>query len=152
MKWPARYFTGLSKAMKLRRQNELLRRRILPYNKLSLGLSNIGARKKKSHWTEQFHKVYPGLHFDKQAISKRTGIPVSILDTVYDRGLKAWKTSGSRPGANPQQWATARVYKFVLVTKHKAPIEWIHTDPNENLRRGMGSSKGLRPKRLTKSN
>jgi hypothetical protein len=88
-------------------------------------------RQKKSRWTDLFHRVYPGLKFNKQLISQATGIPVRILDTVYDRGLKAWKTSGSRPGANPQQWATARVYKFVLVSKQA----WNPRDPNQNLRR-----------------
>jgi hypothetical protein len=80
--------------------------------------------------------VYPDLKFNKQSISKRTGIPVQILNTVYDRGLKAWTTGGSRPGVTPQQWAIARVYKFVLVTKHKAPEEWYikRVDPNSNLR------------------
>jgi len=85
----------------------------------------------------QFHRMYPGLKFNKVLISKRTGIPKSSLNTVYNRGLKAWKTSGSRPGANPQQWAIARVYKFVLVSKKKAPKAWYATraDPNQDLRR-----------------
>lgn len=126
---PERYFSGLTKAMKV----ELLRR----HSKLGLARSNSGVPKRKSHWTRQFHKVYPNLKFNKQAISKRTGIPVKNLDTVYDRGLKAWKTGGSRPGVTPQQWAIARVYKFVLVSMHKAPKEWYITrpDPNSNLRR-----------------
>lgn len=135
--WPERYFSGLTKAMKVQREKELLRRRVLPYSKLGLSRSNSGVPKRKSHWTQQFHKVYPNLKFNKQAISKRTGIPVKNLDTVYDRGLKAWKTGGSRPGVTPQQWAIARVYKFVLVSMHKAPKEWYITrpDPNSNLRR-----------------
>ena len=135
--WPERYFSGLTKAMKVQREKELLRRRVLPYSKLGLARSNSEVPKRKSHWTQQFHKVYPNLKFNKQAISKRTGIPVKNLDTVYDRGLKAWKTGGSRPGVTPQQWAIARVYKFVLVSMHKAPKEWYITrpDPNSNLRR-----------------
>jgi len=135
-RWPSRYFAGLSPAMKLQRNRELLRRRTLPYSKLGLARSNSVAPKRKSHWTQQFHKVYPNLKFNKQAISNRTGIPVKSLNTVYDRGLKAWKTGGSRPGTTPQQWAIARVYKFVLVTMHKAPKEWYITrpDPNSNLR------------------
>jgi hypothetical protein len=102
----------------------------------TLGRSNKAVRTKKSHWTLQFHKVYPGLKFDKNAIAKRTGIPRSTLNTVYDRGLKAWKTGGSRPGATAAQWAIARLYKYVLVTKKKAPKAWYATrfDPNANLR------------------
>ena len=136
-RWPERYFAGLTKSMKQTREKELLARRRAPYSKLRLKKSNIGGTKKKSKWTQQFHKVYPGLTFNKNAISRRTGIPRKVLDTVYDRGLKAWKTGGSRPGATAQQWAISRVYKFVLVSKRKAPKEWYATrfDPNKNLRR-----------------
>lgn len=134
--WPERYFTGLSRSMKLRREMELLRRRRLPYRKLGLSKSNKGGTKRKSKWTQRFHTVYPGLKFNKNEIARRTGISRSTLNTVYDRGLKAWKTGGSRPGATAQQWAIARVYKYVLVTKGKAPRAWYvgKWDPNKNLR------------------
>ena len=35
------------------------------------------------------------------------------------------------------QWGVARVYKYVLVTKKKAPVSWYKHkwDPNQNLRR-----------------
>lgn len=134
--WPERYFSGLSQTMKLRREKELLKRRRLPYSKLGLSRSNAGGTKKKSKWTQQFHKVYPGLKFNKDAIARRTGISRSTLNTVYNRGLKAWKTGGSRPGATASQWAVARVYKYVLVTKKKAPRAWYATrfDPDANLR------------------
>ena len=135
--WPERYFTGLSKPMKFLREKELIKRRTVPFEKLRLGRTNVGGTRKKSKWTLQFHKVYPGLPFNKTLISKKTGIPLRTLTTVYDRGLKAWKTGGSRPGATPQQWAIARVYKFVLVTKKKAPKEWYATraDPDQDLRK-----------------
>jgi hypothetical protein len=122
--------------MKKKREKELLKRRRVSYSKLRLGQSNKAATKRKSKWTLQFHKVYPGLKFNKEAIAKKTGISRSTLNTVYDRGLKAWKTGGSRPGATAPQWAIARVYKYVLVTKKKAPKAWYATraDPNQNLR------------------
>jgi hypothetical protein len=123
--WPERYFTGTNR---LQRARELIRRRTVP----KMGLTNRGGARRKSRWTQLFHSTYPNLHFDKNAIAKRTGIPRSILDTVYDRGLKAWQTSGSRPGTSAPQWATARVYKFVLVTERKAPNT--RYDPNQNLR------------------
>ena len=137
MKWPVRYFSGLSPAMKATRKKELLKRRRVPYSKLMLGQSNVGATQRKSRWTMQFHRVYPGLKFNKDLISKKTGISKSTLNTVYDRGLKAWKTGGSRPGVTAPQWSIARVYKFVLVSKNKAPKAWYATrpDPNQNLRR-----------------
>ena len=137
MKWPVRYFSGLSPAMKATRKKELLKRRRVPYSKLMLGQSNVGATKRKSRWTMQFHRVYPGLKFNKVLISKKTGIPKSSLNTVYDRGLKAWKTGGSRPGATAPQWATARTFKYILITKKKAPISWYKGkyDPDDYLRR-----------------
>lgn len=134
-RWPERYFSGLSKIWRRRREFELLRRRRNLHPKL--GRSNrILKKRPKSKWTQKFHAVYPGLKFNKAAISRRTGIPRSKLNTVYNRGLKAWKTGGSRPGATPQQWAIARVYKFVLVSKRKAPVAWYASrfDPDKDLR------------------
>ena len=137
MHWPARYFGGLRPAMKIVRQKELMKRRTVPYSKLSLGRTNSGGTRRRSRWTLLFHKTYPDLKFKKNDIARRTGISRSTLNTVYDRGLKAWKTSGSRVGATAHQWAVARVYKFVLVSKHKAPKAWYATrvDPDQNLRR-----------------
>lgn len=134
--WPERYFSGLSETMKLIREKELLKRRKTPYAKLSLSTSNKSGTKRKSKWTQRFHVVYPNLKFNKNLISKRTGISKTNLDTVYDRGLKAWKTGGSRVGATAAQWAVARVYKFVLVSKKKVPMSWYESkfDPDNDLR------------------
>ena len=134
-RWPERYFSGLSKLWRRRRELELLRRRSNPHPKLSRS-NRVLKNRPKSKWTLKFHEVYPGLKFNKAAIAKRTGISRSTLNTVYDRGLKAWKTGGSRPGASAQQWAIARVYKFVLISKRKAPVAWYATryDPDNNLR------------------
>lgn len=134
-KWPERYFAGLSKTMQLIRERELLGRKRT--GKFKLGRSNKFAKPKTSKWTQQFHKVFPGLKFNKNAIAARTGIPRKNLDTVYDRGRRAWQTGGSRPGMTANQWGVARVYKFVLVSKKKAPAVWYKgkRDPNQNLRR-----------------
>jgi len=131
MKWPKRYFSGLTMEQKRMREKELIARSRKKHP--TLGPSNRFAKKRKSSWTVLFHHTYPGLKFNKGLISLRTGIPRSKLNTVYDRGLKAWKTSGSRPGATAQQWAIARLYKFVLITKGKATSKKV--DPNNNLRR-----------------
>ena len=65
----------------------------------------------------------------KKDISKLTGISMSILDKVYDRGLAAHKNnpqsvrslSGKKVGGkslkgkmSAQQWAQSRVYSFVM--------------------------------------
>jgi len=61
----------------------------------------------------------------KKDISKKTGISMSILDSVYDRGLAAHRGNpssvrnvrGVKGGGgrkmSAQQWAMARVYSFV---------------------------------------
>lgn len=133
-RWPERYFTGLSKTMKLVRERELLRRKRTKSFKLAK--SNAVAKPKTSKWTRQFHKVFPGLKFNKGAISRKTGISRENLNTVYNRGRRAWQTGGSRPGMTADQWGVARVYKFVLVSKKKAPAAWYKGkwDPNQNLR------------------
>ncbi len=53
----------------------------------------------------------------KTKMTKFTGIPKKILDAVYDRGVGAYKTN---PGSvrksvtSPEQWATARIYAFIM--------------------------------------
>lgn len=134
--WPERYFGGLSRTLMFTRERELMKRK-KNKKKFILRKSNSFARPHKSRWTLQFHKVYPGLKFNKSLISKKTGIPVKTLDTVYDRGRRAWQTGGSRPGMTADQWGVARLYKYVLVTKKKAPRAWYATkfDPDQDLRR-----------------
>lgn len=129
--FPKRYFGGLSPEMKKIREKELIQRR--KTGKFVLGLSNSFAHVKKSQWTTLFHKVYPNLPFDRNLIAKKSGIPKKILNTVYDRGRRAWQTGGSRPGVTANQWGVARVYKFVLITKRKAKSPG--ADPNVNLRK-----------------
>ena len=71
----------------------------------------------------------------KSQISKLSGIPKSILDDVYDRGIGAYKTQPTSVRAkgtfkkepslkkvplskrlSKEQWAIARVYAFVMKT------------------------------------
>tara|TARA_R110002012_G_scaffold320885_1_gene546362 strand:- start:2134 stop:2439 length:306 start_codon:yes stop_codon:yes gene_type:complete len=56
----------------------------------------------------------------KDDISRLTGIPMKILDDVYDRGVGAFKTNRAavRPSVkSAEQWAMARVYAFVMKGK-----------------------------------
>jgi hypothetical protein len=132
MKWPERYFsTTWGPRTKALRVKELLRRRRVAHPKLSKTDTMVKTR--RSSWTVLFHKTYPGLKFDKQLFANKFKISKKYLNTVYDRGLKAWQTGGSRPGATAQQWAVARVYKFILISKRKASTK--RMDPNKNLRR-----------------
>ena len=66
---------------------------------------------------ETYKKGTPGQLSEKQIKglekkSEESGIAYSILKTVFDRGMGAWKTS-HRPGTTPQQWAFARVNSFI---------------------------------------
>jgi hypothetical protein len=42
----------------------------------------------------------------------KSGISVSILKQVYNRGVAAWRT-GHRPGTTPEMWGHARVNSFI---------------------------------------
>ena len=56
----------------------------------------------------------------KKDISKLTGIPMKILDEVFDRGVGAFKTnpeSVRKTVKSPEQWAMGRVYSFVMKQK-----------------------------------
>ena len=46
------------------------------------------------------------------ATAKVTGIPKSIIEQVYKKGLAAWRV-GHRPGASQEAWARARLYSFL---------------------------------------
>ena len=53
----------------------------------------------------------------KKDISKLTGIPMRILNQVFDRGVGAYRTNPKsvRPSVkSPEQWAMARIYSFVM--------------------------------------
>ena len=50
-------------------------------------------------------------------MTRLTGIPKSVLDDVYDRGVGAFKTNPAsvRPSVkSKEQWAMARVYAFIM--------------------------------------
>ncbi len=69
----------------------------------------------------------------KTAISRKTGIPLSILNAVYDRGLGARRSNkasvrrasdGKKVGGNTlkgkmsgSQWGYGRIYSFVMKGK-----------------------------------
>lgn len=52
----------------------------------------------------------------KADISRLTGIPVSILDSVFYKGVGAFKTNPQsvRPGMTKDSWGYSRVYSFVM--------------------------------------
>ena len=83
-------------------------------------------------YKQQFNKKY-GFARDephsKQEISKITGIPMKILNEVFDRGVGAHKSNpesvrtiaGKKTGTktlkgkmSAEQWAYARIYSFIM--------------------------------------
>jgi hypothetical protein len=85
---------------------------------------------------EKYNKKYGfkrGTAHSKSEISKTTGIPVRILDEVYDRGVGARKNNpqsvrrvsdGKKVGGkslkgkmSAEQWAFGRIYSFVMKGK-----------------------------------
>ena len=92
---------------------------------------------------ERFNKKYDfpkDKGHSKAEISRLTGIPVSILNQVYDRGVGARRsnpqsvrsaTTGKKVGGaslkgkmSAAQWGQARIYSFVM----KSPGTWSKAD------------------------
>lgn len=77
-------------------------------------------------YKSQFNKKY-GFETDEPHsladISKITGYKKSGLQTIFNKGIGAFKTNPSsvRPGIrSPEQWAQARVYSAVMGGKTAA--------------------------------
>jgi hypothetical protein len=75
-----------------------------------------GIKTRTSSYTQKFRKKYGQNVKSLPEISKATGVPLKTLQTIYNRGLAAWRT-GHRPGASPQAWGYARVHSFVMKGK-----------------------------------
>jgi hypothetical protein len=54
--------------------------------------------------------------------AEKSGISLSILKQVYDRGMGAYQSS-HRPGTTPQQWAFARVNSFITGGKTRTTAD-----------------------------
>lgn len=70
----------------------------------------------KSEHTEKYKELFgESLNIDTALKNKseKTGIPVSILRRVFNKGAAAWRT-GHRPGVAQAQWAMARVNSFIV--------------------------------------
>lgn len=50
------------------------------------------------------------------AKAKKSGVSLSTLKKVYNRGMAAWR-GGHRPGTTPQQWGMARVNSYITKGK-----------------------------------
>lgn len=107
---PLKYFRGLKTLADVEtRYKKMLRK---DYDDFK---TDKGVKTRPSTYTQRFRKKYPKAR-SLPEISRATGIPIKTLQTVYNRGLAAWRT-GHRPGASPQAWGFARVHSFVTKGK-----------------------------------
>ena len=70
---------------------------------------------KPSRYTNQWKKYFPNAT-SLEDKARLTGVPLDIVEKVYNKGMAAWRT-GHRPGANVQQWGYARVHSFFVKGK-----------------------------------
>ncbi len=117
---PEKYLAGLSKQQKIKRVAEIVSRSKTshkdPYAYKPFS-TDKGAITIPSNYTMMYHNVYGKDAGGSPAkVAKATGIPVSILREVYNRGMAAWRT-GHRPGASQHAWGIARMYSFVFKGK-----------------------------------
>lgn len=119
---PAKYFTGLSKSTKQKRDAHFKKKSTKP------APGDATAKTKPSSHTKKFKQMYGEMaeHISFEdffteakgadaALKKKadkSGMPLGILKQVFKRGVAAWKT-GHRPGTNAVQWGLARVNSFV---------------------------------------
>lgn len=129
-KHPAQYFTGLDEKTKRERETEIESRQEEGVKGPELysdlpGDEDAETEPSKYTKTEGAQKVRdeikgPGKDEFIRAASKVSGVSKDIIEEVYDKGLKAFATSGHRPGASATGWAVARVYAFLFDEKSGA--------------------------------
>ena len=70
---------------------------------------------KKSRYTKQWNKYFPNAKSLEEK-AEVTGVPIEIIEKVFNKGMAAWRT-GHRPGATTHQWGYARVHSFLVKGK-----------------------------------
>lgn len=122
---PAKYFKGLSKSTKEKRDAHFKKGKEKHWDDSSAYKPAPGddVKTKESKYTKAIKKKYPDLYKEEvldegkadSSIAKKaekSGISAGILRQVYNRGVAAWRT-GHRPGTTPEQWGHARVNSFI---------------------------------------
>lgn len=118
MYWPAKYHRGLTRKQTAQRKRSATRRARMSWTNPNAYVpwkTDLGVKTRRSTYSSRFHSKYPDAKTLPE-IAMATGIPKSTLQTVYNRGLAAWRT-GHRPGASQHAWGMARVHSFVLKGK-----------------------------------
>lgn len=76
---------------------------------------NLSKKNSISKYTKKWNNSYKSKSLKEK--SKKSGVPLSILKKVYNRGLAAWRGSSHRPGASQHQWGVSRVNSFLTCGK-----------------------------------
>jgi len=117
-KGPTRYYTGLTRRQANQREREIKKFGALHW-KDPAAYKGFKTDKlvtsRPSSYTERWKRRFPQAT-SLEAKAAASGVPLSVLKTVYNRGMAAWRT-GHRPGATEQQWGYARVHSFLLKGK-----------------------------------
>jgi len=132
---PKRYLKGVNKEQRIK-DIESRKKSDKPLKQLFPKKSDKEALEKKivkpSTYTTKFKKLYPDTKYSLSGFSEKFNIPLEDLKEVEKKGIRAWKTSGSRPGVPAIAWGKARVYKFILIEegkvkkKIKDPDNYLH--------------------------
>lgn len=132
VKYPLKYFRGLRTL-----KDVATRVRKIQKNTYEPFKTDKDMKTRKSTYTSRFHKKFPGAKSLPQK-AKATGVPLSIIRNVYNRGLAAWKT-GHRPGATAQQWGYARVHSFLTMgkTTRTADSDLVRNIPRDKYKKWM---------------
>jgi len=125
-----RYLRGLSPSEKFDKMFEIRfyklkekHGKISPKNKYKSSIvdkkySSYKSKSKKiSSYTKDWNKKYGEKSISLSAKSKISGVPLSILKKVYNKGLAAWRGGSHRPGASQHQWGVSRVNSFLTCGK-----------------------------------
>ena len=114
---PYKYFKGLdTKSLVIAKLQEMQKwKKEQDVHKIQFKTDKSVKTVKKSKYHEAFQKQYGILSSSSlEEKSKVSGVPLSILKTVFSKGVAAWKT-GHRPGATAIQWGNARVSSFLVL-------------------------------------
>ena len=109
---PLKYFRGLTTLSQIDQRYKRIVAGVKKQDYYKAFKTDKGIKTRPSSYTTRFYKKYPGAKSLTQK-SKATGISLSIIKQVYNKGMAAWRT-GHRPGATAQQWGYARVHSFLL--------------------------------------
>jgi len=122
-KYKTGYYTGLSKTTKEKRRRHFARQAAKSHKDPEAYKKAPGDDKetKPSQYTKKYHAMFGEREISEEGNSladkaRKSGISLSTLRKVYNRGLAAWRT-GHRPGASQHAWAHARVNSYITKGK-----------------------------------